>query len=76
MIRLSGCCAASRFTRLSSVPIAQAEPAGRSLDRLDDELGRAHQVGLEHDLVPALGVHEDVDVGHLGAHGRRTHPAR
>ena len=34
-------------TRLSSVPIAQRRAGGRGLDRLDDELGRADQVGLE-----------------------------
>ncbi len=38
----------------------------RRLDGLDDELGRADEVGLEHHLVGALGVHQDLDVGVLG----------
>ena len=37
------------------------------LDGLDDELGGADQVGLEHDLVLALGVDQHVDAGVLDA---------
>ena len=50
------------------MPIAQDEPAGAASIVADDELGRADQVGGEHDLVAALGVHEDVDAGHAAAH--------
>ena len=39
----------------------------RGLDGLDDELRRADQVGLEDDLVRALGVHQDLDAGDGGA---------
>ena len=38
----------------------------RLLHLLDDVLGRADEVGLEHDLVHALGVHQDLDAGDAG----------
>ena len=55
---------------LDEVELGADRPDGAGLgglDGLDDELGRADQVGLEHDLVRALGVDEDVDAGVLRA---------
>ncbi len=53
-----------------------ARPGGRGLDRLDDELGRADQVGLEDHLVLALGVHQDLDVGDAWRAARRRRRGR
>ena len=71
-----GAPSASRLTRLSSVPIAQVEPGGGGLDGLDDELRRADQVGLEHDLVGALGVDQDLDAGDASRAARRRRRRR
>ena len=50
-----GVSAASRLTRCSSVPTAQVEPAGASVDRLEDEFGRADQVGRVDDRIMHSG---------------------
>ena len=49
------------------MPTAHAVPGAAASIGVDDELGGADQVGLEHDLVRALGVHEDLDAGDRGA---------
>ena len=50
------------------------DPDGRArrgrVDGADDEVGRADEVGDLHDLVGALGVHDDQPVGVRGAEGR------
>ena len=67
-IVLSGCRPARRLTRFSSVPTAQAEPAGASSIVADDVLRRADLVGGAYDLVAALGMDEHVDAGDTGAY--------
>ena len=72
---LSGWAAASRRTRLSSVPMAHELPGCGGVERLDDVLGRADQVGRQDDLVLALRVHDHGDVRDGCAHvGRRCAP--
>jgi len=44
---MSGCAAASRLTRLSSVPIARLEPGSAASMGLDDEPGRAHEAPVQ-----------------------------
>ena len=57
---LSGCASASRLTRFSSVPIAHADPAGAASSVWMMYSVEPDQVGVGHDLVPALRVHEHV----------------
>ena len=70
-IVLSGC---SRGEALHHVDLGAdrraPRPAGASRDPLLDALGRADPVGDLDDVVRALGVHDDLDAGVLGA-GRR-----
>ena len=56
---------ARRFTRCTSVPTAQTEPAGTVGDRLDDVFGAAAVVGRLHDVPRHLGMHDDADAGML-----------
>ena len=69
-IVLSGCSSARRCTMWISVPTPSTAPAGAPLDPVEDALGRADPVGELDDVVRALGVHDHLAVGMLGA-GRR-----
>ena len=62
----SGCSASSRCTRWISVPTPMTEPRRSGVDRLDDEVGRAHLVGQLADLPGALGVGHDDATGVIG----------
>ena len=50
-----------------SVPTPITAPGGRRRDPVLDALGRADPVGELDDVVRALGVHDHLDVGVLGA---------
>ena len=49
-----------------SVPTRDHRAGRRRVDPLQDALGRADAVGELDDVVRALGVHDDLDVGMLG----------
>ena len=63
----SGCSCAIRCTMWISVPTPSTEPGAAPLDPVEDALGGADPVGELDDVVRALGVHDHLTVGVLGA---------